>query len=168
MPVRGTALAALISPAARIEAHPPEKSYLAAGVEYLSDLVTGGLGRVRDARLAGENRHQHVLQDVGGLDVGPVGRVGCEPAVLGRGSEDRGQAAAEAHERGRVGDYSTDGDHLGLELGATEQADPFPGEGLVLALGGDGEVRTAEEHGRGLAGRVARDREGAELVGELR
>src|SRR5215467_5588667 len=158
------AVAALISPAARIEALPLcECCWLAGSVQYLSDLVTGGLGRVIDAGLAREDRHQHVLKDVGRLDVGPVWRVRREPAVLGRGGEDRRQARAQADQRGRVRDDAPDGDHLALELVAAEQLDPLPGEVLVLALGRDAQVRSAEEDGCGVTRVVARDRECAEV-----
>ena len=53
-------------------------------------------------------------------------------------------------------------------LVAGEQAYPLVGQGLVLALGRDAEVGAAEEDRGGLAGVVAWDREGAELVFEVR
>src|SRR5439155_20631149 len=136
---------------------PPYEIGLTACVEYLRDLVTRGLGRVADACLVGEDRNKHVLQDVGRLDVGPVRRVGGEPAVLGGGREDRRQSARQADQRGRVGDDAADGHHLALELGAAEKLDPLARQVLVLALGRDAKVRSTKEHGRCLAGCVARE-----------
>src|SRR5512132_3007547 len=58
-------------------------------IERIRDLGAGFLGGVGDRRALGEDRDQHVGQDVGRLDVGPVGRGRGEAAVLGGGVEDR-------------------------------------------------------------------------------
>src|SRR5918999_5485680 len=85
------------------------------GVERLGDLGAGFLGGVGDRRPLGEDRDQHVGQDVGRLDVRPVGRGRGEAAVLGGGVEDRqvGVVGVQVEQGGGVGDDPADGGHLG-------------------------------------------------------
>src|SRR5919108_6446827 len=58
-------------------------------VEDLRDVAAGLVRGRLDARPVGQDRDEHVLQDVRVLDVDPVGRRRYEPAVLRRLSERR-------------------------------------------------------------------------------
>src|SRR5258706_3371853 len=121
-----------------------------------ADLIVGGLGGIGDARLAGEDLREHVLERVRTrLD-------GC-PARILRGDEAAGRGGAGGD--GEVGILGCGGrgevlrvrdvagrDHQLLILLTGEQLDPVDSEVLVLAPGGDAEVGATEEDG----GRLAR------------
>src|SRR5262249_25308680 len=108
----------------------------ALAVQDVRDLAAGRLRGVGHRGLAREDRDQHVGDHVGALDVGPVRRVGHEPAVLGRVREraDQRLSVVQAEQRRRVGDDLADRGHLRLPLLAFQQADPLLGEVLRLAL----------------------------------
>src|ERR671911_1028213 len=122
----------LVSTARTVTASRSAKS--GNGVERFGDPGAGFLGGVGDRRTLGEDRDQHVGQDVGRLDVRAVGRGRGEAAVLGGGVEDRQVRVVGVHveQGGRVGDDPADGGHLGLEVGPGQQLHPV--EGQVLAL----------------------------------
>src|SRR5918994_927431 len=77
----------LVSTARTVTASRSSRS--GTGVEGFGDPGPGFLGGVGDRRALGEDRDQHVGQDVGRLDVRPVGRGRGEAAVLGGGVADR-------------------------------------------------------------------------------
>src|SRR4029453_13085694 len=72
---------------ARMAASTSRSTRSAAGVERIRYLGAGLPGRVGDRGALGEDRDQHVGQDVGRLAVRPVGWGGGEAGVVGGGGE---------------------------------------------------------------------------------
>src|ERR687897_2641604 len=99
----------LVSTARTVTASRSSRS--GTGVEGFGGPGAGFLCGVGDRRALGEDRDQHVGQDVGRLDVRPVGRGRGEAAVLGGGVEDRQGRGVGVHveQGGRGGGDPADG-----------------------------------------------------------
>src|SRR4051812_7149243 len=135
------------------------------GVERCRYLPIGRLGGVGDGALTGGDGLQHVLQDVAGLHVRPVWRVGDEPGLLGSlagrlvGLTGR---LVDVQQRGGVGDRELG--KRGLALRVRVDLDPLSTEAGLRRLGGHRDVGPTEERRRWLAGRCPGQREGRQLV----